>query len=116
MSKASVDELKRAVERQHGGAAVFNQAVPVSERSGGLLVWRGIVYIFDLQNHPAATRVYAWSSAVEGSAKRYIFTVLHVPPVGSPLAAVRAAIEQEHHVCEETSDEPADHSEDGRET
>jgi hypothetical protein len=38
------------------------------------------------------SRAYAWSSPSEGSTKRRFFAVLHQPPVGSPQAAVRAAI------------------------
>jgi hypothetical protein len=40
----------------------------------------------------AAKRAYAWSSPIEGSDKRRFFAVLHVPPITSPLDAVRAAI------------------------
>jgi hypothetical protein len=36
--------------------------------------------------------------AVEGSAKRRFFAVLHIPPIDSPAAALRAAIVAEHHV------------------
>jgi hypothetical protein len=39
-----------------------------------------------------ANRAYAWSSPIEGSDKRRFLAVLHVPPVTSPVDAVRAAI------------------------
>ena len=54
-------------------------------------MWEGVVYVFDLADHPTATRAYAWSSPIEGSTKRRFFAVLHQPPVDSPQAAVRAA-------------------------
>lgn len=75
-------QLKRAVETQHGGAATFVRSVPITERHGSATVREGIVY--------------AWSSALEGSDKRRFFAVLHVPPVTSPVEAVRAAIVAEH--------------------
>jgi hypothetical protein len=34
---------------------------------------------------------YAWSSPIEGSEKRRFFAVLHIPPIDSPITAVRAA-------------------------
>jgi hypothetical protein len=66
--------------------------VPVRERHGEATVWEGIVHGFDLTGHPKATRAYAWSSPIEGSNKRRFFAVLHLPPVTSPVEAVRAAI------------------------
>jgi hypothetical protein len=51
-----------------------------------------VVRVFDISGRSDAQRAYAWSSPVEGSNKRKFFAVLHVPPVDSPLAAVRAAI------------------------
>ena len=73
-------------------ATRFVQSVPVHEKWGGQTVWDGIVGIFDLAEHPVATRAYAWSSSIEGTEKRRFYAVLHVPPVTSPLEAVRAAI------------------------
>ena len=59
-------------------------------------MWQGVVHVFELEDHPEATRAYAWSSPIEGSAKRRFFAVLHIPPVTSPVEAVRAAIVAEH--------------------
>jgi hypothetical protein len=86
------DQIKQAVERMHGGFATFAQSVPVRETFEGKIVWEGVVHVFDLADHPTATRAYAWSSPIEGSTKRRFFAVLHQPPVESPEAAVRAAI------------------------
>lgn len=93
--EVTIEELKTVVERQHGGKARFVQSVPVSEEFEGKTVWEGTVHVFDLENHPKANRAYAWSSAVEGSKRRF-FVVLHLPPITSPKQAVRAAIVQEH--------------------
>jgi len=93
---ASIESLKAAVEGMHGGTATFVQAVPVREEFEGAVVWEGVVHVFDLADNAAAIRAYAWSSPVEGSDKRRMFAVLHIPPITSPVDAVRAAIVAEH--------------------
>lgn len=93
---ASIESLKAAVEGMHGGTATFVQAVPVREEFDGAPVWEGVVHVFDLGAHKLASRAYAWSSPVEGSDKRRMFAVLHIPPIDSPIEAVRAAIVAEH--------------------
>ena len=92
----SVESLKAALEGMHGGTARLVQAVPVRESFKGAPVWEGVVHIFDLDGNPTATRAYAWSSPIEGSNKRRMFAVLHIPPITSPVEAVRAAIVAEH--------------------
>ena len=69
MIERETDQLKRAIESQHGGAATMVQSVPVQETYSGQTVWEGVVHIFDLAGHPKATRAYAWSSPIEGSEK-----------------------------------------------
>jgi hypothetical protein len=96
MAEVESDQLRRAVENMHGGIARFVQSVPVSESFEGQPVWDGVVHVFELRNHPQATRAYAWSSLIEGSAKRRFFAVLRIPPITSPVEAVRAAIVTEH--------------------
>jgi hypothetical protein len=91
MTEVSADQLKRAVEAQHGGTATLVQLVPVDEQDDGKPVWRGIVHVFKLSGHPAAKRVYAWSSPREGGKRRF-YAVLHMGPVTGPEEAVRAAI------------------------
>jgi hypothetical protein len=85
-------ELKTAIETQHDGIATFAQSVPVRETFKGQLVWEGIVHVFDLAGNPKATRAYAWSSPIEGSTKRRFFAVLGIPPIKSPVDAVKVAI------------------------
>jgi hypothetical protein len=41
MNKVSPNELKRAVEAQHGCTATFLQSVPVKETFEGRSVWDG---------------------------------------------------------------------------
>ncbi len=92
MSEVEPSELKRAVEAQHGGTATLVERVPVTETYGIKTVWNGVVHVFDLKGHPRAKRAYAWSSPIEGSAKRRFYAVLHIPPITGPVEAVRAAI------------------------
>src|SRR5438552_17613125 len=76
----------------HNCTARLVQSAPVREKFVRETVWEGVVHVFDLSGHPKATRAYAWSSPIEGSTKRRFFAVLHIPPIVSPLDAVRAAI------------------------
>lgn len=92
MLEVDADQLKQAVESQHGGIATLAQSVPVRETFGSETVWQGVVHVFDLAGHPTAKRAYAWSSPIEGSSKRRLFAVLHTKAINSPLQAVRAAI------------------------
>ena len=97
MADVSTDELKQAVEHQHGGAAIFFESVPVIEDFQGKTVWEGVVHVFDLVGNTQSTRAYACSSPIEGSDKRRFFTVLHLGAIRSPQDAVRAAIVAEHN-------------------
>jgi hypothetical protein len=96
MNEVDPNELKRAVEAQHGCTATLVQSVPIKETFAGKTVWEGVVHVFKINGHPQANQAYAWSSPVEGSDKRRFFAVLHQAPIKSPLDAVRAAIVQEH--------------------
>jgi hypothetical protein len=92
MTEVSPDELKKAVESQHGGYAHFVQFVPVHEQHDGETVWNGTVAVFDLKSAPSGCdRAYAWSYELENGERRF-FAVLHTGPIDSPAAAVRAAI------------------------
>ena len=92
MIDVDASQLKQAVESQHGCTATLAQSVPVKETFGGKTVWEGIVHVFRIDGHPKAKKAYAWSSPIEGSDKRRFFAVLHLPPITSPVEAVRAAI------------------------
>jgi hypothetical protein len=92
----SEENLQHAVESQHGGHATLTQTVPVREIFQGQTVWEGVVHVFDLTDHPTATRAYAWSSAIDESDKRRVYAVLGIGAIKTPLDAVRAAIVAEH--------------------
>ena len=69
--------------------------LPVSESFDGKSVWEGVVHVFELNGHPPARRAFAWSSLVEGSTERRYFAVLNIPPITSPVEAVRATVMRE---------------------
>jgi hypothetical protein len=94
--ETSAEVLQEAVERIHHCQARLIEVVPVSETFQGRPVWQGIVHVFELTEHPTATRCYAWSSPIGESDKRRFFAVLHLLPITSAKDAVRAAIVQEY--------------------
>ena len=95
--EVSVDQLKQAVEGQHGGKAVLSSVAHVKDVFEGRTVWEGTVHVFDLEGHPRATRAYAWSHLVgDVGERRRFYAVLHLGGIRSPLDAVRAAIVAEN--------------------
>src|SRR5476651_166806 len=91
MIEVPPDQLKQAVESQHGCKAVFIQKVPVHELHGKATVWKGVVHVFRLIGHPEANRAFAWSYELPDGKRRF-FAVLCIPPITGPVEAVRAAI------------------------
>src|SRR5579862_4405700 len=91
MNRPNPDELKRAIEAEHGGTATFVQAVPVRESHDGQTTWYGTDHIFNLADHPQTTRVYAWSDQLQGG-RQQVFAVLERETIASPRDAVRAVL------------------------
>lgn len=91
-----IRELQDVIRRLHGAEARHLESVPVKESFQGRTVWEGIVEVFELIGHPKANRVYAWAHDTDDPEhpRRHV-AVLHIHPVTSPEAAVRAAIVQE---------------------
>lgn len=87
----NANDLTQAVERLHKCQSKLREKVEIKEEFEGEVVWEGTVHVFDI-DHPDSNICYAWSSPIEGSSKRKFYAVLHVPPVDSPEAAVRASI------------------------
>lgn len=96
-----IEELKATIHRLHGVKATHVESVPIKEAFQGQTVWEGIVEVFDLHNHPKANKAYAWGHDTDDPSKRKHIAILHVPPIVSPLDAVRAAIIQEMRANEE---------------
>jgi hypothetical protein len=91
LAEVSKDQLKCAVEAQHGGTATLVNSVHLTEIFGNKTVWDGVVHVFALTGHPKAKRAYAWSSELDDGKRRF-YAVLHMGPVTGPVEAVRAAI------------------------
>jgi hypothetical protein len=100
-----IDELKAVIRKLHGVEAVHLGSVPVKETFQGKTVWDGVVEVFNLIDHPQATKVYAWSHDTDdpNNPRRHV-TVLHQGPVTSAILAVRAAIVQEFRNNEQTEE------------
>jgi hypothetical protein len=88
--------LRDIIRQLHGAEATHVESVPVKEMFEGRTVWEGIVEVFELHGHPKATHAYAWAHETDNPETpiRHV-TVLRIPPVVSPVTAVRAAIAQE---------------------
>ncbi len=82
--------LVKAIKATHGCEARHVESVPVRETFKGKTVWEGDVEVFDLVGHPKAQRCYAWAYDT-GTGSRTL-AVLELPPVISPITAVRAGI------------------------
>jgi len=93
---AYLNSLRKAVFDLHGTDSTWIKSVEVKELSGDTVVWEGSVELFNLKNHATADVAYAWSHPIEGSTKHKFYVVLAMPPIDSPVKAVRAAILQEH--------------------
>lgn len=85
-----IDELKRVIHDLHGCEAEYLETVPVKEVFQDQIAWEGEVEVFTIRGHPLATKCFAWAYQTDNG--RRFMAVLEVPPVDSPLNAVRAAI------------------------
>jgi hypothetical protein len=94
MPSKYISELQDVIRHLHGVQSKHVESIPVKETFQGNTVWEGIVEVFELHGHPKAPKIYAWAHDADGPKKRHV-TVLHIEPVTSALAAVRAAIVQE---------------------
>jgi len=77
----------------HNCGATWHESVPVHEVFRGETVRKGEVEVFDLTGHPKAKRCYGWShpEGEDNKGERFV-AVLEIPPVVSPVTAVRASI------------------------
>ena len=79
--------IKEAVEELYACKATHLESVPVKETFRGETVWEGVVEVFAVTDLKT-DRVYAWRYP-DGKEYQYV-TVVKVPPVDSPVTAVRA--------------------------
>lgn len=93
----NIAELQDIIRKLHGSFATHIETVLVVETFKGETVWQGEVEVFELHDHPKTDRVYAWSHETgDPERPQRTVTVLHVPPITSPLSAVRASIIQDY--------------------
>ena len=95
-----MEELRDVIRRLHGVDSTHVESVPIEETFQGKTVWEGIVEVFELRDHPKASKVYAWAYETDNPKKPKHVTVLHLGPITSPLLAVRAAIVEEFRANE----------------
>src|SRR2546421_5567766 len=101
MVMAYIQELRDVIRHLHGAEATHIESVPVKEIFQGKTVWDGVVEVFELHGHSAASRVYAWAHDIDDPERpRRHVTVLHCHPITSAKEAVRAAIVQEFRDAE----------------
>ncbi|HBZ71182.1 MAG TPA: hypothetical protein DEP35_16200 [Deltaproteobacteria bacterium] len=86
MNDVPISTFEQAIKAAHGASARVIERVHVEERFGGEPIWEGEVLVFELLDHPSASRCYAWE--VNGE----VTAVLGGGTVDSPIAGVRAAI------------------------
>ena len=104
MTYTYIEELHDVIQHLHGVDSTHVESVPVKETFQGKTVWEGVVEVFDLKNHPKASRAYAWAYETENPKRPRHVIVLHMGPVTSPLLAVRAAIVEEARNNESATD------------
>ena len=91
MNEKYIQALRDAIRHMHGCACRHIETVPVKEDFEGETAWDGDVEVFDLAGHQTARQCYAWGYENDAGKRQYV-AVLRVPPVESPLTAVRAYI------------------------
>ncbi len=93
----NIQELEEVIRKLHGSFATHVETVPVVETFQGQTIWEGDVEVFDLQDHPKASRIYAWSHDTDdpSNPRRHV-TVLHLPPAITPRKAVQTSIASDY--------------------
>jgi hypothetical protein len=91
-----IEALQDAIRKTQGCESRHVKSVPVKETFRGKTVWEGAVEVFELVGHPKAKQCYAWGhhAGKNDQGSRYV-TVLKIPPINSPVAAIRALIASE---------------------
>jgi hypothetical protein len=92
-----IEELQDVIRRLHGSESTHGETVPVVETFNGQTIWEGEVEVFDLHDHPSASRIYAWAHDTDDPEhpKRHV-TVLHLPPAITPRKAVQVSIASDY--------------------
>lgn len=93
LQKQYIERLQLTICHLHKCDCKHVESVAIHEIFRGQTVWQGRVEVFTLSGHPKAKKAYAWShlDGANDEGER-IVTVLEIPPVVSPVTAVRASI------------------------
>jgi len=91
MDPEEIARLQKAILKLHGCRSSFAGYDAVHETFQGQTVWDGTVATFELIWHPMAKIAYAWSHETDEGGRRDV-AVLQMPPVVTPVDAVRASI------------------------
>jgi len=83
------EALLKAIEQSAKCDATYLHTQPVQLAKDGRTIWKGKVLVYDLKGHPQAKNAYGWYITKDGEKPQYI-TVVGIPPMDSPLAAVKA--------------------------
>ena len=83
--------LRNKIRHLHGCEYSHAATIPLTDQFQGRIRWQGQVEIFNLHGHPSANRCYAWAD-VDNDPEQFV-AVLEIPPIDSPRAAVRAAMD-----------------------
>jgi len=92
-NKQYIERLQMVIRRLHGCDSSWIESAPVHEVFRGETVWKGLVEVFNVSGNPKAKKACAWShpEGKDDKGERFV-AVLEIPPVESPITAVRAAI------------------------
>jgi len=90
---SELDRLERAIRDLYDVRVTHLRSERLTERFQGKIVWKGVVEVFIVHEHPRAGLAFAWAHKTGGGGKRYV-AVLGIPPVLSAADAVRASIAQ----------------------
>ena len=85
------EALLKAVERNAKCDATYLGTQPLELSKDGRTIWKGKLLIFDLKGHPQAKQAYGWHFTNDDNKIQYV-TVVGIPPLDSPLAAVKAFV------------------------
>ena len=86
MNEVTKSQFEQAIWAMHGATASLSARERVHEQFDGDTVWKGEVLVFELSDHPTASKCFAWE--VEGE----ITVVLAEGPIVTATDAVRASI------------------------
>jgi len=87
-NKEYIERLGMVISTLHKCRATHVTSVYVKEEFQSQAVWEGDVEVFSIFAHPKANYCYGWSY---GEPEQFM-TVLEIPPVDSPQAAVKVGI------------------------